>query len=528
MSIVLDPNLWNKVKLVRTKEDLRHFIDVLRIIAANEKSEEVRELINETIKKALEIEDGISRIHLYELEIKQVFHQITELPKAEKKLKEMKKQSIERNYKGGLILSLSIEWGIEKLKGNKEDSKRAITQCMSLLENNNEHDEYIYHICRYIYATEQWIEEHNYKCSSILEDLIPYFHRKGFHRSIAQILGILSIIYQHTQNEAKASYIGEQLFSNKYQINQQSDDFQVISYYLAGVGKLLGHNLKQAKYLFNESYVLLNKKLQQSSYYSYYYIRLLSHIATVQALQGKLTLSYENIGKIEKLLEDEFFLKNMEPYSKKQVPHTLNLVKFYVKSRLYGFKTENIQQLIGQICRGVEDNYSDSILLSEFILNAELNKKLLEKLIESNNASLLRIKHIIEYMLLKSQNNNEDVVDSYTTILNRKLKTKRITFIERALSKLLLAQELFNKQKYSEITPLLKKYENRLQQIEVLEMRIFMEAFIQVGAFKNGDPLGPALQYMAIKKCRSYGFSRLENKLLDYLQLQRKDVIGTI
>ncbi len=59
-------------------------------------------------------------------------------------------------------------------------------------------------------------------------------------------------------------------------------------------------------------------------------------------------------------------------------------------------------------------------------------------------------------------------------------------------------------------------------------MRIFMEAFIQVGAYKNGDPLGPALQYIAIKKCILYGFSRLENKLLDYLQLQHKEITKAI
>ncbi|MHA1201408.1 MAG: hypothetical protein ACTSQ4_02670 [Candidatus Heimdallarchaeaceae archaeon] len=35
----MPPNLWNKVKLVKTKEDLRRFIDSLRIIASNEKSE---------------------------------------------------------------------------------------------------------------------------------------------------------------------------------------------------------------------------------------------------------------------------------------------------------------------------------------------------------------------------------------------------------------------------------------------------------------------------------------------------------
>jgi len=56
-------------------------------------------------------------------------------------------------------------------------------------------------------------------------------------------------------------------------------------------------------------------------------------------------------------------------------------------------------------------------------------------------------------------------------------------------------------------------------------MRIFMESFIQVGTYKNGNPLGPALQYMAIKKCRLYGFSRLENTLLNYMNLQHKDSI---
>ena len=97
--------------------------------------------------------------------------------------------------------------------------------------------------------------------------------------------------------------------------------------------------------------------------------------------------------------------------------------------------------------------------------------------------------------------------------------------MEKAFTDLLLAKELFIQKRYEEIHLLLKKYENRLDKLEVLEFRIFMEAFIQVGAFKTGDPLGPALQYMAIKKCRQYGFSRLENKLSDYLTMQGNDTI---
>ncbi|MBY8999312.1 MAG: hypothetical protein KGD64_00150 [Candidatus Heimdallarchaeota archaeon] len=112
--------------------------------------------------------------------------------------------------------------------------------------------------------------------------------------------------------------------------------------------------------------------------------------------------------------------------------------------------------------------------------------------------------------------------------IKKRATTNKTTFTEYTYTGLLIVQQLFSLKRYAEIFPLLKQYENRLQRIEVLEMSIFMEAFTQVGAYKDGDPLGPALQYMAIKKCRLYGFSRLENKLLNYLQLQHKEITRAI
>ncbi|MCG3260222.1 MAG: hypothetical protein H7644_10770, partial [Candidatus Heimdallarchaeota archaeon] len=127
---------------------------------------------------------------------------------------------------------------------------------------------------------------------------------------------------------------------------------------------------------------------------------------------------------------------------------------------------------------------------------------------------------------IKNQENleNRDLLESKIKALNNCFTSKQ-TFVEKALTDLLIAQELYAVKRFAEIYPLLRKYKNQLHKIEVLEMRVFMEAFIQVGAFKNGDPLGPALQYMAIKKCRQHGFSRLENKLLNYLSLQGDDTI---
>lgn len=166
--------------------------------------------------------------------------------------------------------------------------------------------------------------------------------------------------------------------------------------------------------------------------------------------------------------------------------------------------------------------------LSEFILNSDLDSDKLQKLLEINNFSINRVKYLIEFMLGKRKLtgiNQEQIALSCIATLEKRITTSKTTFIEHAYANLLIAQQLFSLKHYAKISPLLKKYENRLHRIEVLEMRIFIEAFIQVGAYKNGDPLGPALQYMAIKKCRLYGFSRLENTLLNYMNLQQKDAL---
>jgi hypothetical protein len=167
------------------------------------------------------------------------------------------------------------------------------------------------------------------------------------------------------------------------------------------------------------------------------------------------------------------------------------------------------------------------MLLSEFILNANLENAKLKNLLSLNNFSINRVKHIIQFVLHKEEKNKETTEVKHLQrieILKNRESTKKTTFIENVLADILVSQQLYSLKRYEEIYPLLRKYEDKLNRIEVLELRIFMEAFIQVGKFKLGDPFGPALQYMAIKKCRSYGFSRLESKLLDFLDKQYKDI----
>ena len=257
-----------------------------------------------------------------------------------------------------------------------------------------------------------------------------------------------------------------------------------------------------------------------------------SYLATVKGLQGKTDQVYALIKDAKTLLQTDYMKTNLDQITRKQIVHTLNLVKFYNISRLGNYAPHEHQELIGKIIDNCKDLYSDFMTLSEFILSANLGSDKLQQLLEIDNFSINRVKYLIEFMFekqkLDTEINREQKVSNCIVILEKREKTTKTTFMEDAYTDLLIAQQLFSLKRYAEITPLLKKYENRLKQIEVLEMRIFMEAFIQVGAYKNGEPLGPALQYMAIKKCRLYGFSRLENKLLDYLQLQQQEITRTI
>ncbi len=304
-------------------------------------------------------------------------------------------------------------------------------------------------------------------------------------------------------------------------------DVKGIIYYFTGLGYLLDTNLATSESYFDEAYNILKPIYKDSIYFAYYLV-LLSYLATVRGLQGKTELSVDMVKESEALLQTEFIEKYLDKNTKKQITHTHNLIKFYNLSRLSNYNSQENQELQEEINEGCKVHYSEFMTFSEFILNSNLDSDKLHLLLSIDNFSINRVKHLIEFMLekkkLETEISQEQKILNCIAILRNRVNSGKTTFIEHSSADFLIAQQLFSLKRYAEISPLLKKYESRLHKIEVLEMRIFMEAFIQVGAYKNGDPLGPALQYMAIKKCRNYGFSRLENKLLNYLQLQQKEI----
>ena len=299
-------------------------------------------------------------------------------------------------------------------------------------------------------------------------------------------------------------------------------EIKSIVHFFIGFVHILNFNLNEAENHLLESQNIL-KHTYKTSIYSGYYLTTLSHLTSTYALQGKLRLALDQIKRVKELLEEEIALKNLDSFNKNQIIYSFNLTKFYIQSRLSNFCVEKLQDLIETILSNVDTYHSNAIMLSEFILNANLTKTELQNMRKLDNSSTRRIEHILDFLIFQDDNDDKQTFQRINTLKRRPVE-ERMTYVERAFADLLAAQEYYKINRFLEIQSLLKNYQNHLHSIEVLELRVFMEAFIQVGAFKSGDPLGPALQYMAIKKCRNYGFSRLENRLLNYLDMQSKNI----
>ena len=510
------------ISKVETNEDLVELIKNLRVLSSNEKSNYVLELIEKTIDISKEMGNEITLINLFELKIKQLFHIPQQLESATRILEEMLNLSKRVKYQEGLALAYSTKWGIEKYKGNKEQSLQAMKKSIEIVEKIGKRDPYVYHICKYTYGIEIWLEHHMIECVTIFEECIPYFYRNGFNRGFIQSLGILSVIYSKTQDVRKLDELSKIVLSDRTFFNKQSEDIQAMVFYFIGISQIIQYDLEFAQIHLKEAYIRWKRLQKKSSYYYYYYIRLLSHIATAQALKGDLAESFLTLREIKTLLEDEHYLDNLDHHSKKQVPHTANLIKFYVYSRKYEFDKDDMEPLIMKIIEGLKEQYSNPIMLIEFLLNAKLSISQLENIKIIENVSILRVQHIIEYLIEKQKAKGEKEEKLNTmgliSILRNQKEITKTSFTEKAFSDLLIAKELYSIDEFDEIHLLLNKYKNNLEKIEVLELKIFMDAFIQIGEFKNGNPLAPALQYVSIRNCKAFGFTKLEHILIKHQQ----------
>ncbi len=509
-----------QIEEIENSEDLWSAVRDLQLLASNEKSLGVSKLIDKTIENCRLLDDKKALVNLYGYKIPIIYNFKEKLPLAPQLIKEMLIISNEINYQEGIAWAHSYVWYIEKVKGNEKKSAKAMDKSLEILNQLTDCDRYIHYFILYSYAVEKWLEERDTKSADILEECADYFFQNGFYRSLVQALGILLIIYQRTQNSEKVLETSKGLLGNKSVFEQLSKDVQAFTYYLAGLGHVLQYSLTNAETHFEKSRKILKESYKSSIYFGYY-LTTLSYLSAIYALQGKLDQATQSVEETEKLLQDEFIQENLDRVSKRQIVHTFNLTKFYVQTRKKDFNFEESSDLIENIYSGTQINYSDAIMLSEFLLNAQLSYKQLLELQKKDNVSLKRVKHVTSFMVEKTRTDVDlktfELLRNCIVTLWKRRAPNDDTFVEQSFVNLLLAQQYYEMGRFDEMNKLLKPYSDNLDTIEVLEQRLFIKGMMYFAAHRSGDFTAAPKFCKTIEECKVNNFTSLEELLTSYI-----------
>jgi len=501
----------------------------LRVISSNYRgNKRVLELIDNYINKMEKLEEKKILVNLFGLKIHQIETQKESYPLIAQLIQQMLIISKEINYDEGLAYAYAFVWYMERLKGNNATSIEAIAKAMQHISKVEKPDKYIYYFILYSYANQIWLESHSLEAVELLEECANYFKDSGFYRSLTQTLGILMLIYEKIQNYDRASDMASELMKNKKTFSFLPEDVKAFSYYFAALGQLYHFQLSKSENNFEKTLKILENSYHNNLYY-YYYVNSFSHLSEIKALVGELDEALEIIAKTGKFMKDEHLSGNLDDFTLKQSSHRFNLTKFYVYTRVYGYKLTTLQDLIEQIYDGIKKFYSNRIMLSEFLLDAELSYNQLLELKKIDNISVKRVHHIIDFILEQTRPDNrytskERFENSINILLNRSTISDEL-LVEQAFVDCLIAQQLFKFNQYQAIYDLLRPYKEQLDLIEVAELKVYLNGLFQYADYKRGNPVAAAYQYVAIKHCRCQGFSRLGHFLAQNFEQIKKEAL---
>ncbi|GAI21154.1 unnamed protein product, partial [marine sediment metagenome] len=114
-------DMARELEMVQSVEELRPVLVNLQVFASNNRSsKKASVLIRKAIEKNEIVNDNKSRVILYDLQIRQLYHQTNHLLEINNLLSSMRSLTEELNYQEGLALFYQLTWHIEKFKDNKK------------------------------------------------------------------------------------------------------------------------------------------------------------------------------------------------------------------------------------------------------------------------------------------------------------------------------------------------------------------------------------------------------------------------
>ncbi|OLS32530.1 MAG: hypothetical protein HeimAB125_07870 [Candidatus Heimdallarchaeota archaeon AB_125] len=392
----------NKDK-VHNSTDIAEYIRKLEIISANEKSEEVLNIIKEIIQKT---ENKIDKHLLFKLNWflflqSYGFQKIEETEKILLKLSEIAKETKQTEH---MAIFYSTESLFYQLKGDHETSINKISESMEIIRNKKNSHKEVYYAILYAYTVFHSNSDKQYsKAAKNMQECFQYYYESSYNTlGMIKSFYLLIRFYILLGKDKKMNELFHWILNQEKIQERLIDTHYIILHWYLGIISTVRYRLDEAIDYLVKVYSRI-KKSNLSIYHMYEFADSLRLLSRCYALKGNFQESYNLLTELVNFMELDNIKQNYYQRRRKLIYFSSYYTILFIFAQL-DIDVEKIEdQSLLQVYRYIKLFLEESQLAKQLLLENSLDEETMLKTIEKESMKSKDEVYLTLYQFLTTQ-----------------------------------------------------------------------------------------------------------------------------
>jgi len=360
--------------------ELKDYIKDLEIVSANEKSDEIANLVRDLIPNVdRTIINQDSYFQLYNILFLQIYSFIDNLKDCENLVDKMEAIVKETKDIHQKVILMKSQYLLHLLKGEKEKANEKISESMRLIKKYKKTYEKTYYETLYSYTLSFTYEEKNYsEAIANIEECLQYYYADYNILGLIKVIYLLLKLYSFNGEKAKVNSLFVWLLE-KEKIQEKLSASQYSSlYWVLGLTASLNFELEKSIEFLSKAHKKIEDMGSQEQM-MYEYVELLKLLSRSYAYKGEFQKSYDHLIELLKFIDTDFCKSNYMPWRLKQIyftaHYTLLFIFVQLNKQFQELDDEKLKLVYSYTKSLIEKSkFSEDLLISSSLSDEEMKK----------------------------------------------------------------------------------------------------------------------------------------------------------
>ncbi len=507
--------IFDNRKNISSIVELKEYISDLEIVSANEKSDEIANLVEELISNIETIADRDSYFKLYLILFMQIYYFESKLHESEYLLKRMKiiadeTKDIEKN-----VIWMKNQYLIYQLKGEKGKAKERISTCMKLMEKKEESYEKTYFETLYSYTISVLFESKKYSDAiENIEKCLQFYYRSYNVLGLIKVIYLLLRLYFLAGEKDKVNNLFDWILKEEKIQEKISVSQSITLYWVLGVVASINLQIDESIEFLTKVYERINETYSQEQML-YEYVEVLKLLSRSYAYKGNFQKAYDFIIELLKFMDTDFCKQNYISWRLKRVYFTIHYTLLFIfvqlKTRLQDLEDEKLK-LVYEYTKALieKSQFSENLLLSSSFSDEKIKEITEKEQLQTDEFHLIIHQQLIS---LEAHTLSEETIDKLNVLRNY---VHSPLYADILIGKIHLSMgdfEQFNRI----VTSIVQNKEKADTPVLIMWIKLFelLNEYILEGGSENNLNRFTKLE----KLCRSNNFHKMADEVVLYQKL---------